>query len=350
MARPTMKSIRVAAVWLLWSAGIAGLVRAALSSPIGWQWVMEVAGGIAFGAVGLIIGLKAPEKATGWLFLLIPPFMAADLAAFAQEFAVLMMLACVSGVVLTFPSGTLPTQRWRWVGVGLSMLVVVSTVYVLFDLVAGVHLPGSDLLGAVFFIAISAVIGAAVIRIINEYRRSRGDVRQQLKWLAWILLVGGILLLASMLPFAATRELNNVAGLVLLVGAPLAVGVAVTRYHLYEIDRIISRTLSYSIVLAVLAGAFVALVTAISSRFSGSFAVAASTLAVAALFNPLRRRVQAGMERRFNRSKYDHERVAEQFAASLRDRVDLEQLMEGWVEVVNETMQPRAISVWTKAS
>ena len=129
---------------------------------------------------------------------------------------------------------------------------------------------------------------------------------------------------------------------------PVAIGFAVFRYRLYDIDRIISRTLAYAIVIGVLAAIYVGLVTAIGSQFESSLSVATSTLAVAALFNPLRRRVQDWVDRHFNRSAYDTGQVMDDFAESLRDEVDAGSVVEGWVEVVEETMQPEVVSLWVR--
>jgi hypothetical protein len=132
---------------------------------------------------------------------------------------------------------------------------------------------------------------------------------------------------------------------------PLSFGVAVLRYRLYEIDRIVSRTVSYALVVGLLAGAFLGIVALMSSLLpteSSDLAVAGSTLVVAALFNPLRRRVQGGVDRRFNRQRYDAQRVMDGFASSLRDRVDPEEVMTGWVGVVSSTMQPDAIGMWMR--
>jgi hypothetical protein len=136
------------------------------------------------------------------------------------------------------------------------------------------------------------------------------------------------------------------------VGAiPISIGVAVVRYRLYEIDRLISRTVSYVVVVGVLAAVFAGIVTLASSllQTDSDLAIAASTLAVAALFNPLRRRVQAVVDRRFNRSRYDAERVMDGFSGSLRDEVDPDRVLHGWVSVVNETMNPAGSAVWVRS-
>jgi hypothetical protein len=135
-----------------------------------------------------------------------------------------------------------------------------------------------------------------------------------------------------------------------LAGLPVAVAIAVLRYRLYEIDRIISRTVSYAVVVAFLALLFFGVVTALSSLLpaESDLAIAGSTLAVAALFNPVRRWVQVWVDRRFNRSRYDTQRVMDRFAGSLQDRVDSQEVVDGWVGVVSETMQPASVAVWVR--
>jgi hypothetical protein len=137
------------------------------------------------------------------------------------------------------------------------------------------------------------------------------------------------------------------AGMLLV---PFSVGFSVARYRLYDIDRIISRTVSYALVAGFLGLVFFGLVTAVGAVSPGEspLAVAASTLAVAALFNPVRKRVQGWVDRRFNRSRYDAEKVMEGFAGSLQDRVDPDGVVDGWVAVVEETMQPSSVGVWVR--
>jgi hypothetical protein len=135
-----------------------------------------------------------------------------------------------------------------------------------------------------------------------------------------------------------------------VLALPLAIGFAVLRYRLYEIDRIISRTVAYTIVIVLLVVAYMAALSALTWLLptESPLAVAASTLAAAALFNPLRVRVQAWVDRRFNRSRYDAERVMTGFAETLRDEVDLDSVVEGWVTVVSRTMQPATVDVWVR--
>jgi hypothetical protein len=164
---------------------------------------------------------------------------------------------------------------------------------------------------------------------------------------AGAVLIGSVLL-SELVPIAdvAADILFNVA----VVGFPVAVGVAVLRYRLYEIDRIISRTVSYALVVGLLGLVLFGLVAGLGAWLGreNQLVVAVSTLAVAALFNPVRRRVQGWVDRRFNRSRYDAERVMSEFVGSLRDRTDPDGVVEGWVGVVSETMQPTSVGVWVR--
>jgi hypothetical protein len=135
-----------------------------------------------------------------------------------------------------------------------------------------------------------------------------------------------------------------------IIGIAIAIAMAVLRYKLYEIDRIVSRTITYTIVVGVLLGAVALVATIVGAQFDSPPVVAATTLGVAAVFNPLRRRVQVVVDRRFNRSRYDAERVMDDFAGSLRDRTDAGEVLDGWVEVVADTMQPSKVGLWVRFS
>lgn len=174
-----------------------------------------------------------------------------------------------------------------------------------------------------------------------------------MKWFA-----GSTLLLIPALLFQAwayesgPRDLAPVFFLVGSLGIPLAVAVAILRYHLYEIDRIITRTAAYAVLVTVLGGVFavgvVVVPNLIMSGEAPPWLVAATTLLVAALFNPLRKMIQTSVDRRFNRSRYDAERVVDRFTDSLRDRVNEDSVVDGWIAVVSETMQPASVGIWMR--
>ena len=186
--------------------------------------------------------------------------------------------------------------------------------------------------------------------LIMRYRRSSVVTRAQIRWMFFsTLIVAGVFILV-----ATTNASQKMAGGLLLqvavISIPVSITVAITRYRLFEIDRIISRTLSYTVVVAVLAAAFFGLVALITAALSApnSLAVAASTLAIAALFNPLRKRVQNTIDRRFNRSAYDAEIISEAFASRLREPLTTTQIIEDWQRTVDESLQPETSGIWIK--
>jgi len=203
--------------------------------------------------------------------------------------------------------------------------------------------PGAvGLLFALLFVAFCLV---SVIRQVVSYRRSTGVLRQQLKWL----LSGGALCLTGLILTLSGATFAFVA----IIALPIGMGVGILKYRLYEIDRIISKTLVYGVLTVILGASYIGLVLggqAISSTFTGSsnLAVAASTLIVAALFLPLRSRVQRFVDRRFYRRRYDAQRTLEGFGARLREQVDLGTLQRDLQGVVAETMQPAHTSLWLR--
>lgn len=199
-----------------------------------------------------------------------------------------------------------------------------------------------------FFLIV--LLGAlALLRLFARARGSSGVEGQQYRWL----LLGGLVFVLDSALGQVLPENSIATDLWVLVGGwaiPVSIGVAIVRYRLYEIDRILSRTVSYVIVVGLLAALFFVGVTALSSILptESPLAVAGSTLAVAGSFNPVRRRVQSWVDRRFNRSRYDAVQVVERFVGSLQDKVDGPEVVDGWVGVVSETMQPASVGVWLR--
>jgi len=194
------------------------------------------------------------------------------------------------------------------------------------------------------------------LRLLFSYRRSTGDYRQQLKWL----LSGGALsVVGLMLEFTLNgsssqflRAVGNVGLLLGLLALPISLGVSILKYRLYEIDRLISRTLSYLIVTGMLVGVFLGLVV-LTTRvlpFSSPVGVAASTLAAAALFNPVRRRVQQQVDRRFNRARYDAAATAAAFSHRLREAVDMDTVQRELLRTVGRALEPAHVSLWIRTS
>ena len=186
-----------------------------------------------------------------------------------------------------------------------------------------------------------------------RFRRSRGVERQQLKWFTY---AGALLLLTIPVGAYLPASLGDAVFGLLIAFVPIAAGIAVLRYRLYDIDRLINRTLVYGLLTAMLGLVYAAAVLVLGQVFGGvsrdppSWAVAGATLAVAALFQPARRRIQAVVDRRFNRRKYDAAKTVEGFTARLRDEVDLDTLSTELLAVVDQTMQPTMASLWLRSS
>ena len=201
-----------------------------------------------------------------------------------------------------------------------------------------------------FFIVLSLSLLARVIQMAVSYRRSAGERRQQLKWLAGgaaVSAAGGVLTLTTS-GAAGVLGYAGELGVAALAALPVGMGVAILRFRLYEIDRIISRTLSYAIVTGLLIGVYAGLVLLATEVLTvkSPVAVAAATLAAAALFAPVRRRVQRLVDRRFNRARYDADRTVEAFAGRLKDAVDLAAVQDDLAGVVQTVLEPVHLSLW----
>lgn len=268
-------------------------------------------------------------------------------------------------VVLLFPDGRAPSVRWRWalaaylaVTAALSLCVVAVTAAVVTGRVPRVlaygDLPsldhpagGTAFLAAVYVAFFATVIAfwlAALVRQAVSWRGSSGERRQQLKWL----MSGAVICGASGIwAFSTNSSLWEVA-IVGLGALPVSIAVGILKYGLYEIERLISRTVSYAIVTGLLAGVYAGLVTLTTQvlPFTSPEAVAVATLAAAVLFNPLRHRVQRMVDRRFNRARYDGDAIVAAFAADLHDAIDIDAVSEGLVDAVQRAVEPAHVSVW----
>jgi hypothetical protein len=259
-----------------------------------------------------------------------------------------VMIALV-GIPLVFPDGRLPSRRFRWVVV----VTIAGMVAWLLNSVFEASLEVVDL------VAMPVAFGGAITAIVLRFRRGGPVQRRQVKWLAAVVVVGAIAVLAGLLVNDSSPDLGNalvISGIFALFLLPFVIGIAILRYRLYEIDRIISRTLAYTALTGALAlvyvAAFIALQAALApfTQGGGPLAVAASTLAVFALFQPLRRRLQAAMDRRFNRSRYEAQRTVEAFAARLRDEVDIGRVGGEIQTVIGQTLAPASVGVWLRRS
>jgi hypothetical protein len=268
-------------------------------------------------------------------------------------------------VFLLFPDGVLPSPRWRWVlwsyltaAIGLFALAYAAILTII--VTQGVHLDVSGGLagfdhpsGSTAWVSrVNALFPALLVfwpvfaaRLVLSWRGASGDRRQQLKWL----MAGSVVAVAGFV-LSNTVPVLDPAAIAVGVGVvlPGCLGVAILKYRLYDIDRIISRTLAYAILTGLLVGVYAGLVLLATQVLSikSPVAVAASTLAVAALFNPLRHRIQRAVDRRFNRARYDADQTVAEFAARLKDAVDLDSVRDDLASVVAKALEPAHISVW----
>jgi hypothetical protein len=253
-------------------------------------------------------------------------------------------------IPLRLPDGHLLSPRWRFYSRFCTAAIVLGTV--LFNEPGRWAKPLEPLL-ILYPLSFVGAIASMAIR----YRRSRGEARQQIRWIAFggAIFVSSYALVWSLIITGFSEEdllFNLVINLVALTYAaiPVAIGFSVLKYRLYDIDLIISRTLVYAALTAILAGTYVVIVTVAGTIVGGSEIVTAgATLSVAALFQPLRRRIQSFIDRRFYRSRYNAAQTVELFSTRLRDEVDLEAMRVHLLTAVQETMQPRRVSVWLRA-
>jgi hypothetical protein len=274
-------------------------------------------------------------------------------------------LALLSLVLLLTPTGSLPSARWRWWAVitavtPVALVLVVAVVPGRLDpqlllasspfsdrALGGVLLVATRVALTVTSLAVAVAAGSLVLR----FRRAQGVERQQLRWVA---LAAAVMVLAVpivLVPVALESPiLVDWASAVWVVVLPVAVGAAVLRYRLYDLDRIISRTLAYGLLTLLLAGGYGVVALGLGQLLGqdSSLAVAGATLAVAAAFQPLRRRIQAAVDRRFNRGRFDAARTIEVFSTRLRDQVELDTLTAEVLGVVDQTMQPTRASLWLR--
>jgi hypothetical protein len=347
--------------------------------------------GVPCAAVGMVVTRRQRENPLGWLFLVIGVclFLSTDggdygyyvyqlghhlpLAAAGSALSSLWgpSLALFGVAILLFPDGRLPSRFWRvtlWIwGVLFAVLILATAVAIAGALgahpirvdatggLAAVDHPGGwfNVVQGPLIVVVTGLSLAFIARQVLSWRRATGERRQQLKWLASgatlsivCLAVGGSLSSSGNGP----TLLGVVSGLAWfgVAALPVSIGVAILRYRLYEIDRIISRTLAYAIVTGLLVGLYAGLVLLATEvlRFSSPVAVAASTLVAAALFNPVRRRVQHAVDRRFNRARYDAEQMVKTFAARLQDAVDPDTVRADLTGVVHTALEPTHVSVW----
>jgi hypothetical protein len=390
-----------AAAWLAWSIWALSIALVGLgllfhvlnlsepSVPIFGHWVESTLLGMGFATIGAIIASRRTHNPIGWL--LCAAGLVFGAAMFASEYAIYSLLVAPGSLpaaetvvlgnplwvlgfnllvlmLILFPTGKLPSGRWRWIVYLYMALACVEVVAMLF--LPG-PLEGLDLIEnplgiedspigrkpvqALVFTGGLVASGALILRL----RRGSWVERQQIKWLAYaaVASTGGSILTYTPPEAIGARWVTGV-GYVLLelgvIGIPISIGIAILRYRLYEIDTLINRTLVYGALTAILVALYFSGIVVLQRVFvaltgeQSTLAVVASTLLIAALFNPLRRRIQGFIDRRFYRHKYDARKTLETFSAKLRDETDLDALSGDLVGMVRETMQPAHVSLWLR--
>ena len=399
------------ATWLAWSVCALSLALTALSfllvafslpqnAPISFYWLEPAVIAVGYSIIGAVIASRLPNHPVGWLCCAIG-FMGAN-QDFSGEYAVyallvqphplpgakamlwlslwawILMFGLIVYLLLLFPTGRLPSRRWRlfaWLSAALTLvaaiLVAISPDAVLDVLGASgngrLTLPnpiGVEALPNLYRPVQASVLALGLVAaasVVISRRNARGVERQQIKWLLYagaIWFVGNILR-TLVFPLLVEARWGVWVGYLLVgvggLGGPIAIGIAILRYRLYDIDLLINRTLVYGTLTATLIALYFGGIVLLQRVFvlltgqQSTLAVVASTLVIAALFNPLRRRIQSFVDRRFYRSKYDAAKTLEAFSARLRDETDLEALNNDLVGVVRETMQPAHVSLWLRS-
>ena len=330
------------------------------SNPYGWLWVAYGLGWTVVGFTNAYVTYVSASgtEALGW----------AGLIGWVNGFAFVSLLGLTALILLLFPDGWPPSRRWRWLAWAIGVLVVVTTIASALLpageddpiqnplAVEGSIEPVADAVANVGVTALFLAILVAAGSLLWRFRRAKGLERQQLKWLAY----GGAFLAAYIaLDLVSLAPAGLVDALIeaLTFGALyVGVGMAVLRYRLYDIDRLINRTLVYGLLTALLGLVYAGAVLALGQVFGGverdppSWVVAGATLTVAALFQPARRRIQQAVDRRFNRRRYDMAKTIERFSARLRDEVDLDTLSAEVLAVVDQTVEPTRVSLWLRPS
>jgi hypothetical protein len=375
----------LASAWLdqlLRQAGLPGLASLLASS------IPLVVAAVSAVTVGAVLAARRPRHPVGWLLLglglslsahdltygytrygLVARPGALPAASYLAGFnngIFLTWLSCTGFVLLLSPTGALPSRRWRW---WARVAAAAPVVWLLGSVVdpaplypeypnignplavpapSGLLRAATGAAAAVVMVALVMAAGSLVLR----FRRAHGVERQQLRWLAWGAALASVALLVALAALAMDSDFNlfNVALGVCAALLPLATGAAILRYRLYDLDRIISRTLAYGLVTVLLGLGYAVVVLGLGRLLpqGSSLVVAAATLTVAALFQPVRRRIQQLVDRRFNRRRYDAAQTIAAFSARLRDQVDLDSLTAELLAVVHQTVQPTQASLWLR--
>jgi len=399
---------RHTSVWLAWALCALSLALTALclllfilnlsypNTHLYEPWLDNTLTAVFYPTVGAIVASRRPENPVGWLLCLYG--LAISIGYFCAEYAIYALLAepnslpageamawIVSWVlpilnglqvfyILLFPTGRLPSRRWRWLGWLTVAFVVVGVILAAFSSGAllGILGPIQNPLGiegfsniyykAILFIMTPLLTIAAALAVFIRLRRAIGVERQQIKWFAY---AAAAYVSAGILAYIIPRVIDTplwfeqvsfALNIAFIPAIPIAIGIAILRYRLYDIDILINRTLVYGSLTLMLALVYFGGVAASQVVFTAltgqeeqpQLTIVVSTLVIAALFTPLRRRIQSFIDRRFYRRKYDAAKTLEAFSAQLRDETDLTALSEDLVGVVRETMQPAHVSLWLR--
>jgi hypothetical protein len=387
--------------WLAW--GLGGLTVLGLA-PAWWLLGLWATSGspdaarppVAVAAVilavvstatmGALLASRRPRHPVGWLLLasglalvlnlLVEPYVRYGLVARPGSLpgarylvgltyvTILVWLSLAGFALLLTPTGTLPSPRWRWwarVAAAAPVVAVLGSV-VQPDPLAPEYYGNPLAVPALFRVLAVPLLASAVVVFVSllvaavslvlRFRRARGVERLQLRWLALAAALAGTLLLVALVAgfLLALDVVVLIATVTCLALLPLATGAAILRYRLYDLDRIVSRTVAYTLLTLLLGLGYAAVVLGLGRLVpeGSSLAVAGATLAVAALFQPARRRVQAVVDRRFNRRRYDAAQTIAAFSARLRQQVDLDALSGELLAVADQTMQPTTASLWLR--
>jgi hypothetical protein len=371
------------------AAGIAAMSSLAMSlgDPLTVFFV------VVYGGVGWWLVARLPGQVIGWLMIVVAVGFAAttpptvDPAALASGEAsaidwfrtwwstwggALSYIGFI-GIALTFPSGRLPQGRWRAPIIAAIALTLAATVLVALrptfihggeSVVVANRLavaPGAgiwpivDAVADLIFAILLAFLAVAIVGLLVRYRRAVGVARLQLRWLvaALVALLGAVVFGIGASSVAGDDFWVWIPAAIGYLMVPTSIGMAISRYRLYDIDRIISRTIAYTGVTALLAGVFVGAVLGLQAVLTPftqgqTVAVAASTLLVLALFQPVRSRLKRAVDRRFDRARYDAERTAVAFAERLRDEVDIEAVADDLRSTVQASMRPASLGLWLR--
>ena len=386
--------------WVMWLSGVALIVLAAVLSEVnppisttqaeesaleGAIWLSTWVG---FGLVGALVVSSRPANRIGWVMCGITPAVGLSLfageysrfalvtepgswplgepAAWVATWGFLPVVALVTTLVVTYPSGD-PSRYGRWILRTFLFVAMVDALVFAFrpgpvqgdtppDNPLGIPGarelldPATEWLGTV----LAVIALGAVVDLVIRFRHSSGVERLQFRWFVLAVAAFPVMFFAASL----LEEVLGAEGFDPVVvafalwgnGTAAAIGIAITRHGLYEINRVISRTVGYALVVLLLAAVYLGAVTWLTSLLpdQSDLAVAASTLGVAAMFSPIRRLVLTSVDRRFNRSRYDAEQVMDEFSGSLRNGMDGPAVVAGWIDVVSETMHPATAGVWVR--